>query len=140
MKLLLIVATFVVGTNVIAEEIDGRFIFKSGSSKCPQEIVAASAIFSNGIEVLIETYYDSFSMQKTYKSGSTKVGKTVTETTVKGGVITENIYKKTLFAKKLINGQMIAIKPSGVSLDYDLILQKNDALNGEGIECKFIKH
>lgn len=139
MKVLFIAAALVLGNNAMAQEIDGSFILKSGSSKCPQEIVATSAIFSNRIEVLVETYYDSSSTQKTYKSGSTTIGKTVTETSVKGGVITENIYKKTLFAKKLIHSQMIAIKPLGLSLDYDLILQKNDVLSGEGIECKFIK-
>ncbi|MFY7991949.1 MAG: hypothetical protein ACOVP4_01545 [Bacteriovoracaceae bacterium] len=139
MKVLLIAVALVLVNNAMAQEIDGRFILKSGSSKCPQEIVAISAIFSNRIEVLVETYYDSSSTQKTYKSGSSTIGKTVTETSVKGGVITENIYKKTLLAKKLIHSQMIAIKPLSLSLGYDLILQKNDVLSGEEIECKFVK-
>ncbi len=140
MKSLLISAALFFGTNVIAQEIDGRFIFKSGSSKCPQEIVAASAMFSNRIEVLVETYYDSFSTQKTYKPGTSNSRKSVIETTITGGVITENTFKKALFSKKLVHSQMIAIKPLGLSLDYDLILQKNDILNGEMVDCKFIKH
>jgi hypothetical protein len=139
MKFLLIVAALALGTNVLAQDIDGRFILESGPSKCPKEIVATSTIFPDGIEVLVESYYKSYTIQKTYKSGSARSGRALIETTIKGGVITQNIYEKIFIMKKLIHGQTIAIKPVGSTLYYDLVLKNNNVHRGVKFECGFMK-